>query len=62
MNDFLEKTTLSMKGLVNFFEQFGDDVHSRELLDVLFDLLMNEEDVVVNGEPEVLSQDEVKNE
>lgn len=35
-----EKSQLGTKTIVEFFQQFGDDVHSIELLTILFDLLM----------------------
>lgn len=46
----LEKATLGSKGLVDFFSQFGDDVHSQIFLEVLFEGLMNEEALFISGE------------
>ena len=57
-----EKSQLGTKTIVEFFQQFGNDVYSIELLTILFDLLMtvpmnillegdnNEETLSISGE------------
>lgn len=47
-----EKTRLGTETLFSFCAQFGDDVHARILLDVLFEGLINAETLFVFGEQE----------
>lgn len=46
-----EKAELGTKTIVDFFQQFGDDVYARILLEELFKGLINEEALFVFGEP-----------
>lgn len=48
----LEKATLASKGLVDFFKQFGDDVHTRVLLEEILEGVINAEALFVFGEQE----------
>lgn len=52
MDEFFKKTAMSMNGFASFCEQFGDDVYAQELLDIVLDIIINEEQVALNGEEE----------
>lgn len=52
MSNEREKAILGSKTVGSFLDQFGDDVHARILLEVLFEGLMHEETVFVFGEQE----------
>ena len=50
MND-QEKAETGTRTIVEFFQQFGDDVYSVELLTILFEVLMNTpRDILMQGE------------
>ncbi len=47
-----EKAELGAAALRGFCESWGDNVHARILLEVLFRGLMNEEALFISGEPQ----------
>ena len=51
INDY-EKARLGAKTLCDFFEQFGNDVYSNILLEVILEGIINEESVFISGEQE----------
>lgn len=51
MSNDAEKAKLGASTLKTFCESWGNDVHSKILLEVLFEGLMNEETLFVFGQP-----------
>lgn len=47
-----EKAAMGAEALASFFNQFGDDVHAKLLLEILLEGVVNEETLFVSGEPQ----------
>jgi hypothetical protein len=52
MSKEIEKAKLGAQTLRDFCESWGSDIHARILLEVLFEGLMNEEDLFIFGKQE----------
>jgi hypothetical protein len=59
MND-QEKSEMGARTFVEFFQQFGDDVHAEILLEEILKGIMNEETLFVFGEP-IEGRDQIDN-
>lgn len=52
MSNEREKAAIGAQTLHNFFQQFGESLEGRILLDILFEGLINEETLFISGQQE----------
>lgn len=61
MSNEQEKAKLGADTLKGFFTSLGDDVYAHALLEILFEGLMNEEDLFISGKQEQATRNKTNN-